>query len=171
MAKAGRLESCAADPACDHHASVGQRHAHRPPRDLLRLLGLCLADVTSARRGIGAGDGNRTHVSSLGSYSSTIELHPHRAGILCRIPTGSKLLPAPVGKAAVRHRSRTLAPARCARPPGRAETTAPRRVAPRRGPASVPDAGPGRYSRDSTSRPADKVTRNAMLMINMIDPP
>src|SRR6187397_598964 len=25
---------------------------------------------------IGAGDGNRTHVSSLGSYSSTIELHP-----------------------------------------------------------------------------------------------
>src|SRR4051812_44179191 len=24
----------------------------------------------------GAGDGNRTHVSSLGSYSSTIELHP-----------------------------------------------------------------------------------------------
>jgi hypothetical protein len=26
----------------------------------------------------GAGDGNRTHVSSLGSYSSTIELHPRR---------------------------------------------------------------------------------------------
>ena len=26
--------------------------------------------------GIGAGDGNRTHVSSLGSCSSTIELHP-----------------------------------------------------------------------------------------------
>jgi hypothetical protein len=25
----------------------------------------------------GAGDGNRTHVSSLGSCSSTIELHPH----------------------------------------------------------------------------------------------
>src|SRR5256885_12814843 len=28
--------------------------------------------------GVGAGDGNRTHVSSLGSCSSTIELHPHR---------------------------------------------------------------------------------------------
>src|SRR5215831_21363760 len=27
---------------------------------------------------VGAGDGNRTHVSSLGSYSSTIELHPQR---------------------------------------------------------------------------------------------
>src|ERR1700732_2035097 len=27
-------------------------------------------------RRIGAGDGNRTHVSSLGSCSSTIELHP-----------------------------------------------------------------------------------------------
>src|ERR1700739_576439 len=26
---------------------------------------------------VGAGDGNRTHVSSLGSCSSTIELHPH----------------------------------------------------------------------------------------------
>ena len=28
-------------------------------------------------QGDGAGDGNRTHVSSLGSCSSTIELHPH----------------------------------------------------------------------------------------------
>src|SRR5688572_20460147 len=34
------------------------------------------ADLT--RKG-GAGDGNRTHVSSLGSYSSTIELHPRPA--------------------------------------------------------------------------------------------
>src|SRR5262245_47404630 len=32
----------------------------------------------SLRGGSGAGDGNRTHVSSLGSYSSTIELHPRR---------------------------------------------------------------------------------------------
>ena len=30
----------------------------------------------------GAGDGNRTHASSLGSYSSTIELHPLRSVIL-----------------------------------------------------------------------------------------
>src|SRR4051812_12017703 len=28
--------------------------------------------------GFGGGDGNRTHFSSLGSYSSTIELHPPR---------------------------------------------------------------------------------------------
>ena len=27
---------------------------------------------------VGAGDGNRTHVTSLGSWSSTIELHPRR---------------------------------------------------------------------------------------------
>src|SRR3954470_7927180 len=31
------------------------------------------------QRSNGAGDGNRTHVSSLGSYSSTIELHPRGA--------------------------------------------------------------------------------------------
>src|ERR1700730_7383139 len=34
-------------------------------------------------RRIGAGDGNRTHVSSLGSCSSTIELHP-RSGLILR---------------------------------------------------------------------------------------
>ena len=28
----------------------------------------------------GAGDGNRTHVTSLEGWSSTIELHPHRSG-------------------------------------------------------------------------------------------
>ena len=27
---------------------------------------------------LGAGDGNRTHVTSLGSWGSTIELHPHK---------------------------------------------------------------------------------------------
>ncbi len=32
----------------------------------------------------GAGDGNRTHASSLGSYSSTIELHPRYAQCLNR---------------------------------------------------------------------------------------
>lgn len=32
--------------------------------------------------GIGADDGNRTRVSSLGSYSSTIELHPQEGGFL-----------------------------------------------------------------------------------------
>jgi hypothetical protein len=35
--------------------------------------------IHSRRRANGAGDGNRTHVSSLGSYSSTIELHPRKA--------------------------------------------------------------------------------------------
>ncbi len=33
----------------------------------------------------GAGDGNRTHVSSLGSCSSTIELHPRVAPILATL--------------------------------------------------------------------------------------
>ncbi len=37
---------------------------------------------TAPRRSDGAGDGNRTHVSSLGSYSSTIELHPRPDAIL-----------------------------------------------------------------------------------------
>jgi hypothetical protein len=37
--------------------------------------------IHSRWRANGAGDGNRTHVSSLGSYSSTIELHP-RAGVI-----------------------------------------------------------------------------------------
>ena len=35
--------------------------------------------LSSERNEAGAGEGNRTLVSSLGSYSSTIELHPRRA--------------------------------------------------------------------------------------------
>lgn len=37
-------------------------------------------ELSAELRKTGAGDGNRTHVSSLGSYSSTIELRPHGAG-------------------------------------------------------------------------------------------
>jgi hypothetical protein len=33
--------------------------------------------VSCERVGLGAGDGNRTHVASLEGWSSTIELHPH----------------------------------------------------------------------------------------------
>jgi hypothetical protein len=44
-------------------ASAGQRQARRPPRCLLNLIWLELADAVSAWRGYGAGDGNRTHVS------------------------------------------------------------------------------------------------------------
>jgi len=43
-------------------ASAGQRQAQRPPRDRPKLLWLDLADVVSAWRESGAGDGNRTHV-------------------------------------------------------------------------------------------------------------
>ena len=39
----------------------------------------------------GAGDGNRTHVSSLGSYSSTIELHPRPTRILTKLTTRKPL--------------------------------------------------------------------------------
>ncbi len=35
----------------------------------------------------GAGDGNRTHTSSLGSYSSTIELRPRSVRILAKSTT------------------------------------------------------------------------------------
>src|ERR1700733_5688442 len=38
----------------------------------------------SLARKLGAGDGNRTHVSSLGSCSSTIELHP-RGDLILRV--------------------------------------------------------------------------------------
>jgi hypothetical protein len=43
----------------------------------------CIGCCWPALEGTGAGDGNRTHVSSLGSCSSTIELHPRWRGILC----------------------------------------------------------------------------------------
>ena len=39
-----------------------------------------ITGATAVRSEAGAGDGNRTHVSSLGSYSSTIELHPRPDG-------------------------------------------------------------------------------------------
>src|SRR5690606_16078787 len=42
---------------------------------------------------IGAGDGNRTHASSLGSCSSTIELHPRSATSLCRAPSAAQRMP------------------------------------------------------------------------------
>src|SRR5215469_3039502 len=48
----------------DELPGVSQRPAH--------------SSGTSTRAGYGAGDGNRTHVSSLGSCSSTIELHPRQ---------------------------------------------------------------------------------------------
>ena len=62
-------------PAC---ASLGPANA-LPRQDaawhvLAVTTCLTLQHVISLR--VGAGDGNRTHASSLGSYSSTIELHP-----------------------------------------------------------------------------------------------
>src|SRR5450631_2554415 len=42
---------------------------------------------------IGAGDGNRTHVSSLGSYSSTIELRPPGPLILFGLAAPRQTLP------------------------------------------------------------------------------
>src|SRR5687768_18502091 len=43
-----------------------------------------LQEIRFAGVGYGAGDGNRTHASSLGSCSSTIELHPRDPRSLCR---------------------------------------------------------------------------------------
>ncbi len=40
-----------------------------------------------------AGDGNRTHVSSLEGWCSTIELHPHNKYCICLlIPNAQELL-------------------------------------------------------------------------------
>ena len=36
--------------------------------------------ISLVKNDVGAGDGNRTHVTSLEGWSSTIELHPHRGG-------------------------------------------------------------------------------------------
>ena len=37
----------------------------------------CVAETNWRAFRLGAGDGNRTHVTSLEGWSSTIELHPH----------------------------------------------------------------------------------------------
>ena len=65
--------------ACNYlrPASTGKRRPIRAARRLSspwmdRLHRVASESAVSS----GAGDGNRTHVSSLGSYSSTIELHP-----------------------------------------------------------------------------------------------
>src|SRR5262249_17390524 len=62
---------------------VGRRAAQNPPTspyDELPRISLRPGHFsgTSTRAADGAGDGNRTHVSSLGSCSSTIELHLRR---------------------------------------------------------------------------------------------
>ncbi len=58
----------AGSPSRSHEFS--QTISYLPSLLLPQLVWRCL--------GSGAGDGNRTHVSSLGSCSSTIELHPRR---------------------------------------------------------------------------------------------
>jgi hypothetical protein len=88
----------ACEPACESRANLSEsrrkchvcRRLMLEPRmrhqinNLAPSRWLMLAGVARAN---GAGDGNRTHVSSLGSYSSTIELHPRGALILCGIQT------------------------------------------------------------------------------------
>ena len=41
------------------------------------LEGSCSIQLSYWRICVGAGDGNRTHVTSLEGWNSTIELHPH----------------------------------------------------------------------------------------------
>ena len=53
-----------------------------------------VAAACPALPGDGAGDGNRTHVSSLGSCSSTIELHPHPLNCR-RCAVGEAICPGP----------------------------------------------------------------------------
>ena len=50
-------------------------------------------DAEVASLGNGAGDGNRTHVSSLGSYSSTIELRPLEGIMLFDLAVAQQLRP------------------------------------------------------------------------------
>src|SRR5215471_6060546 len=76
----------------------GRRAAQNPPNspdDELPRISQRPAHFsgTSTRAGDGAGDGNRTHVSSLGSCSSTIELHPRGVLILRAIPAAPQAGP------------------------------------------------------------------------------
>src|SRR5215467_9301256 len=49
--------------------------------------------ISTRRRPLGAGDGNRTHVASLEGWSSTIELHPLRAATEAGAAPSSPPLP------------------------------------------------------------------------------
>src|SRR5262249_34157744 len=60
---------------------------------------------TTRYRGIGAGEGNRTLVRSLGSSCSAIELHPHatdhkRSAAACKMPRPRKRAQEPLGRLA-----------------------------------------------------------------------
>ena len=59
-----------------HHNSNGAPEGIRTPDLLLRRQLLYPAELL-AQTFYGAGDGNRTHATSLEGWSSTIELHPH----------------------------------------------------------------------------------------------
>ena len=71
MARLKGLEPLAhcLEGSCSIHLSY-RRVSRRPP-----------PQGTPARKGfrLGAGDGNRTHATSLEGWDSTIELHPHRS--------------------------------------------------------------------------------------------
>ena len=79
------IDDCQIRP-CGPDLTVARQEGFEPPTYCLE--GSCSillsywrrsADPTAQRRPVqaGAGDGNRTHVSSLEGWCSTIELHPH----------------------------------------------------------------------------------------------
>src|SRR5690606_23303400 len=61
------------DPLSPTQHPVRRRLFHAAPSNTAAAATKAAADQDD-----GAGDGNRTHASSLGSCSSTIELHPRR---------------------------------------------------------------------------------------------
>ena len=60
--------------AVEQNHSFGALEGTRTPDPLLRRQLLYPAELQAH---IGAGDGNRTHTTSLEGWDSTIELHPH----------------------------------------------------------------------------------------------
>ena len=62
------------DAAAKKAAAFGALEGTRTPDPLLRRQLLYPAELQAH---IGAGDGNRTHTTSLEGWDSTIELHPH----------------------------------------------------------------------------------------------
>ena len=74
-----RLRACQRRrDAGERNDQLAKRRFHARPCSRRRQCGSISPSTHRLWRGNGAGDGNRTHVSSLGSYSSTIELHPRR---------------------------------------------------------------------------------------------
>jgi hypothetical protein len=81
------LALCGTLSAMDGASCIDRTHGlQRQHKDVRFLPAKCDRVRRGTREGDGAGEGNRTLVVSLGSFLSTIEIHPHRARHCARAP-------------------------------------------------------------------------------------